>query len=167
MDQKPQFEPVDLEQPPVVTQADMTEWYNLKMQLAKIQAAERLLRAKVVKGMFPNLKEGTTRKGIGDGYELVAEMSLDRKVDEPLFDALKQQFLERKIPIDLLVNYKPQVSVKSLKALPAEERKIFEQCLVIKEGSVSLKIEPTAAKKKQLAAEAAAAAKGPDFSSGQ
>jgi hypothetical protein len=161
-------------------------WFEKKEQLAKLQAEERLLRDRVVRHYFPSPKEGTNKVDLGGGYELKMTHGFDRKIDKALLNTLKTLkvkdyagqlqamgfdptkydqeitvFQALGISEDKLVRYKPELETKEYRTLTAEQTAIFNQCMEIKPSSPQVKIEPNAAKQKELAhaAEVAAAPK--------
>jgi hypothetical protein len=130
-----------------VTEADLAEWYRLKNELAKIKQAEGLLRGKIFHYFFPNPKEGTNKHKLkdGTGAELKATHVINRSVDIGSLTALKAAIAEEssnlpKLPIDELIKWEPKLVKKEYNELTEEEKHVFDQCLVIKDGSPSLEI---------------------------
>lgn len=132
---------------PLTTQL-IGAWYKLAEQLKKLKSSEYLMRQEIFKKAFPKPKEGTNNYGLDDGYVLKGNHVLNRNIDEGAFKALKEQLLEAEVKIDDLVEYKPSLVKREYNKLTESQRKIFDQCLVIKPGSPSLEVVlPAKAKK--------------------
>ena len=139
-----------------VTADELAQWYKLRETLAQVKQAEALLRARIYRHYFKDPKEGTNTHDIGDGTGAVLKASrvIDRKVDIGALDALRktqnEQWGEQKVPgsvpevpllkLDELVKWKPEVSISEYRKLTDNERRYFEQCLIIKDGSPQLEI---------------------------
>lgn len=124
-----------------VTLADMFRWYEMVEQLDKLKLAEVTLRKRIFGDYFPPDKrvEGTNTAPLDDGYALKGTYKIDRKVDEAALTTLAPTFREQAIPLDSLIKYKPELSVKEYRKLEgdtSEEGKkrlhLFDQCLIIK-----------------------------------
>lgn len=123
-----------------VTQEDLTKWYELKEELARVKASEMLLRQKIFAGYFPAPVEGTNDAPLADGYVLKGKYSITRDVDPGAIGALKDQLLEAGIKADALVQYKPSLVLKEYRTLTKEQQDLFDQCLIVKPGSPALEI---------------------------
>lgn len=123
-----------------VTAEDMAEWYRLQDELKKIKAKEMLLRTKIFKFYFPTPEEGTNNHPLPDGYVLKGKHTITREVDPGAFQAMRQQFQEAGIHPDLMVQWKPSLKIKEYRELTAEQLHLFDQCLIIKDGSPALEI---------------------------
>lgn len=140
---------------------DLIEWDRLKKQLDAVKASEMLLRKKIFGCCFASPKEGTNDFALANGYVLKGDYKIDRTLDVGTFNALKaapaeglmSPLQQAGINPDKLVEYKPSLVLKEYRTLTDEQRKFFDQCLVIKPGAPSLKIELPA--KAKRAAEAA------------
>lgn len=142
--------------PDPVTPAELAQWYKLREQLAQVKQAEALLRARIYRHYFKDPKEGTNNFPLEDGTGAVlkAQRVIDRKVDVATFDALRkvqeEQWGENRVPgatpgvpllkLDELVKWKPEVSITDYRKLTDNERRYFEQCLIIKDGSPQLEV---------------------------
>lgn len=122
-----------------VTLEHLMLWYKMKEDLAKLKSAEALLRARIFKKYFPTPVEGTNDFTLEDGYVLKAKYSIDRKVDEAALTTLTPQIREAGIPLDSLIKYSPELSLRPYRTLQedtSDEGKkklnLFDQCLVIK-----------------------------------
>lgn len=123
-----------------VTQADLSAWYEMSQQLKTLRAKEMLLRKKIFDNAFPDPKEGTNNFELADGYMLKGKYELNRDIDQGALDALKDTLREKGINPDVLVKYKPSLSIREYRQLTEEEHKLFDQCLIVKPGSPSLEI---------------------------
>lgn len=123
-----------------VTEKDLADWYKLKKELADVKAKEMLLRMKIFKSIFPAPKEGTNNHDLADGYVLKAQWGYNREVDLGSFTVLKESFEKHNIPADSLIQYKASLKKAEYNKLTEEERKLFDQALVIKPGSPTMEI---------------------------
>lgn len=145
-----------------VTQEDLTKWYELQQQLAAVKASEMLLRTKIYKGLFVEPKEGTNSIPLSAGWVLKAKRTIQRDIDLAAFQALatmdqetqKSKFSEAGIVPEIMIKWKPELVTKSYRALTPEQLAIFDQCLIIKDGSPALEIVLPAAAAKAAAAAA-------------
>lgn len=140
-----------------VTQADLTEWYNLKEQLNKFKAAEMLLRTKIFKGMFADPKEGTNTVPLADGWVLKGKRTINRDVDVAALNVNAMvdpatgmsRLTSHGIHPESLIKWKPELVLANYRTLTEEQKEIFNECLVIKDGSPSLEITLPAKAKKE------------------
>ena len=143
-----------------VTQEDLTKWYQLQQQLAAVKASEMLLRTKIYKGLFVEPKEGTNSVPLSEGWVLKAKRTIQRDIDLAAFQALatldqetqQSKFSEVGIAPELMIKWKPELVTKSYRVLTPEQLAIFDQCLIIKDGSPALEIVLPAAAAKAAAA---------------
>ena len=143
-----------------VTQEDLAEWYRLQEQLKKIKVAENLLRLKIFKGMIKDPKEGTNTVPLAEGWVLKGKHVINRDVDQAALSintavdpATKMSRLSANgIHVEQLIKWKPELITKTYRTLSAEQQKIFDECLIIKEGSPQLEIVLPASEKKKQAA---------------
>lgn len=124
-----------------VGQNDLEQWYSCQQELKLLKAKEALLRSRIVKHYFPNPKEGTNKQTLPDGYILHMTHVINRDVDQSVLDAMKDQFLERKIPVAHLIVYKPSLSKSIYNTLTEDEKLFFDNALISKPGSASLEIK--------------------------
>lgn len=122
------------------TQADLTKWYELQAQIAKMKVEEMALRNRIFAGAFPSPEEGTNNYALPDGYVLKGKHTINRKVDEAALVLLQPQLQERKIQVDNLVKRNPELSVSAYRKLNDDDRKFFDQALIIKDGAPALEI---------------------------
>ena len=125
---------------PPATEADLAEWYKLQEQLRNLKFQEMFLRRHIFSSFFPGATEGSHVVPISNGFELVAKVPYDYKVDEASFKALKEEFEKAGLAADKLVRWKPELEKRQYNTLTAEEKLLFDQCMTIKPGSPSLAI---------------------------
>ena len=130
-----------------VTQADINKWYELQAQLKSIKASEMLLRTKIYKGLFKDPVEGTNTIPLAEGWVMKAERVIRRDIDVAALTInsanpeLGPSRLELAgINVASLVKWKPELVLKNYRELTDEQKLIFNDCLVIKDGSPALEI---------------------------
>lgn len=126
--------------PPVVTQEELNTWYRLQRELSAIKAQELTLRKKVFAAFFPSPVEGTNTAPLTDGWVLKGQHKITREVDVATLDTLLPELVEAGIPVEDLIVKKPQLVIAQYRELTAEERLLFDQVLVIKDGAPALEI---------------------------
>ena len=145
-----------------VTQEDLSQWYQLQEQLMKLKAAELLLRMKIFKGMIKAPKEGTNTVPLAEGWALKGKHVINRDVDQAALavntavdPATHMSRLSANgIHVEQLIKWKPELITKTYRTLTPEQQQIFDECLIIKEGSPQLEIMlPASEKKKQAGTE--------------
>lgn len=143
-------------QPPV-SQEELSQWFKLQQELKAVKASEMLLRQSIFARMFPTPVEGTNNAPLADGWVLKGGYVINREVDAAALQVMREEFTKVGINSDMLVEWKPSLKVGIYKELTAEQRALFDRCLVIKPGSPALKIElPAKVKRAQEAAAKAA-----------
>ena len=139
-----------------VTQADLAEWYRLKDELNRVKTAEMLLRTKIYSGLFKAPEEGTNTLPLADGWVIKAKRVIQRDIDlaalnvNALVDPATNmsRLTASGIHPEQLVKWKPELVLRAYRTLTAEQMTVFNECLVIKDGSPSLEIVlPASAKK--------------------
>lgn len=124
-----------------LTQQDISEWYNLQNQLSKIKAAEMLLRKKICDKLFPDREEGTSTLELEDGAKFKCGQTITREVERGELDALAEDLIKQGIPVPMLIEFVPKLVLREYRKLSEEQRVQFDQVLIVKPGSPSLKIE--------------------------
>lgn len=132
-----------------VTPSDMSEWWTLVKELARIKAQEMLLRRKIFRHFFPVPTEGTNSAALSDGFVLKGKYVINRKVDEGAFTSIKDKLREQGINPDALVRWKPELEIKAYRSLTAEQQKLVDQFLTVEPGSPALEVVKPAAKKEK------------------
>jgi len=130
-----------------VTQQDLIQWYELVDKLKKIKTAEMILRLKIFKHYFPEPKEGVNTFVLPDSYLLKGDYSYDRNVDEAALVTLTPMLQDKGINLDVLIRRKPELALKEYRTLEKDQTeegvqklRLFDQCLIIKPSTPSLKI---------------------------
>lgn len=111
--------------------AAIKEREELLAWMAEAQERERTLRLFIAKQLFPNPKEGTNNY-TEQGVEVKLVHRIDRKILQEEFYVLRAVLATRGVPINKLVEAKPSLVLKEYKSLTAPQRKLFDQCLLIK-----------------------------------
>jgi len=132
------------------TLADLFAWYKVQDELAKLKAQEILLRTKLFKHHFRDPKEGTNSLELDpllvaaglppDGMVLKGTHVINRSVDEASLQVLTPKLDEAKIPVAKLIKRKPELVKSEYNELTDEEKKLFDQVLVVKPGTPSLEV---------------------------
>lgn len=125
---------------PAVTQDDLNRWYLLQEQLAKVKEEEMELRKKIFGSFFPAPKEGTNKQDLTDGWVIKGTHVITRKVDLPTWTNMQAILKEKGLPVDNLIKNVPELVTGVYRTLTAEQRLLFDEVLIIKEGSPSLEI---------------------------
>ena len=123
-----------------VSQKDLETWYQIQDTLKKLKAQEMILRKRIFEHYFPEPKEGTNSHELNDGYVLKAKYGLLRDIDVGELQSCGDLFAQAGISADALVQWKPFLKVKEYRQMTAEQRALFDRCLVIKPGAPSLEI---------------------------
>ena len=139
-----------------VTPELMVQWNDLQQKLAKIKAEEMILRTAIYKHFFKDPKEGTNTAALHAGWELKATRTIDRKIELPTFQAMAVEngpFHLAGIRAADYIEWEPKLKIANYRTLTAEQKLVFDQALVIKDGSPQLKIVLPAKIAKQQAAQ--------------
>lgn len=126
-----------------VTMEDMVEWNKMQTELRVLKAKEMLLRRKIYEGLFTDPREGVNTLQLSDGWELKANRVIDRKIELATLQAMASEggpFEKANINANMLIKWEPELVVKQYRTLTAEQLAVFDQCLVIKDGSPALSI---------------------------
>lgn len=157
-----------LPDPKAVLELRLGDWFTLKARIeaeAKpLIDAERSMRAELFGAFFPSPKEGANDYTLSTGHVLKGVYPIDRKVDPGIVAALRtlrvgqlepamvqELHLDTAPPdqlvtealrlnVDELLKWTPEVDTKVYRELTDEQRKVFDRCLTIKPGSLSMKI---------------------------
>ena len=132
--------------PNQVTAEDMATWYKLKDQLAKVKAAEMLMRLKIFHFYFPSPAEGTNTvefDSTADGrrWALKATYPITRKVDDSILSVATPYMREHGVPVDSLFVRKPELVIAQYRILTKEQLDLVDRVLDIKPGSPSMDIK--------------------------
>ena len=99
----------------------------------------------IFKDFFPNANEGSNKAYDdalrGAEFRIVAKVPVTRDIAVGVLEALMPQLREKGIHVSKLIRYKPELELKEYRKLTAEEMHLFDQCLIIKEGTAAVAIE--------------------------
>lgn len=123
-----------------VTQQDLETWYKLKKKLADMKVQEEMLRRKIFGGWFPEATEGVNSKPLADGYVLKATRVISRTVDGAAFSASIETLAKAGIATDEIVAYKPELKIGVYRKLTAEQMRLMDSVLIVKDGMPQLEI---------------------------
>lgn len=128
---------------PQVTIGTIAEWFNKKKELATLKTTEMLLRKRIFNHFFKQPKEGANNVPMPDGsaYKLCGTHVVNRKVDEPVMRTMWDDLCKQGIPMNDLIKMKPELSVSAYRELTAEQQKLFDQVLIVSDGSPDLEIK--------------------------
>lgn len=123
---------------------DLGTWYSSKEEKTIATNKESSLRKDIIKKLFPTPEEGSDNKCIllGGDYMIQVTQGMNYKVDTPSFKSLRDEFLKRGIDADSIVEWEPKFVKAEYNKLSDEDKTFFQQCLIIKEGSVTLDVKP-------------------------
>jgi hypothetical protein len=139
----------DLNEATKPTIADVARMYEMQLELARLKAAEAMLRRRIFEHFFPNPTEGSKDNKYelndGTGAILQADHKINRTVLEPELDALRAAVKEEgsnlpKLPFNKLVKYKPELVKAEYNKLTAEERQVFDRALKVEPGMPEVKV---------------------------
>lgn len=116
------------------------QWKLWKERNAYARNVESRLRTALVQRFFPEPKEGSSNVTVDAGVtvKLTVKQPVDRKVDAAILDNLKKAPEMAGVSFDKVIREKPELALREYKALDAETRGFFDQCLTIKFGSPQL-----------------------------
>lgn len=155
---------------------ELADWFLLKKRIAEeatpLIAKERAMRQRLFGHFFPAPVEGSGNKfTLPDSYVVQGKYPIERKVDAAMvatlrgmkLSQLEPAFRERlnlhgapddmlvvealRLSVDSLLKWEPELVVKEYRKLTAEQLTVFDRCLSIKPGSISLEVVPPAATK--------------------
>lgn len=143
-------------------------WFKLRTRIAAeckpLVEQESEWRKRLFAYFFPAPKEGTNSYTLPDGHVLKGTYPVDRKVDtqtvlslrglrvSDLEPALAASLGLAQVPpetlvaeamrlnVDSLLSWEPKLQTKPYRELTAEQRAIFDRCLTIKPGSLSMEV---------------------------
>lgn len=122
--------------------AYVAEWLETESQLAVLKKKEMEMRKQIFALLFPEPKEGANTVEFF-GIPVTGTHKVTRNLDEAALDTVMQEFPEDS-PYrqdGVLIKYKPSFIMDTYRAMPEQERKIFEQALKIDDGAPSLELK--------------------------
>lgn len=119
---------------------DMIEWYKAKEQMDALKEREVALRVKIFRAYFPAPKEGTNSADLPDGYLMKGTHVVNRAIDQAVLTTLSKEFADAHIAVADLVRWKPDLVKSVYNTLTAEQKQLFDQALIVKDGTPQLEI---------------------------
>lgn len=123
-----------------VTQDEFNEWYALQNQMREIKEREMELRKKIFAFYFQDAVEGTNKLEMQDGYVLNGKRVVNRTVDKGLLVTLTPELQAAGVALDEVIEWKPSLKLAAYRKLTEAQTQLFNQVLVVKDGSPSLEI---------------------------
>ena len=117
-------------------------WAAKAAALIDLKAAEMELRKKLFKFAFPTPKENTNTFELGGGWSMKAVHKINRKIDEAALPAITAKLKEMGVSTDALVKWNPELQTANYRLLAENTRLVFEEALIVTEGSPSLELVP-------------------------
>lgn len=136
----------------VITQDDLTKWYEIKERMTRDKATEAMLRSRIFASLFKTPKEGVNTVSVKDvvpedatGAVVKGTYVINRSIDVGTLAALRERqsaegYNGPKLNFDELIKTKPELSLTAYNKLTEEEKKFMDEALVIKPGSPQLEI---------------------------
>lgn len=123
-----------------VTAEELSQWYVMQQELAKLRASEMILRKRIFEHFFPVPEEGTNSVDLADGWVLKGKHTITRNVDQAALQVLSEKFREEGMNPDALIEQKPTLVKRAYNKLTDKQRHLFDQALIVKPGSPALEI---------------------------
>lgn len=122
--------------------AAVVEWQALTEWMEKAKTRELELRNGFAR-LFTEPKEGVNHLLTADGFDLVLDYKVNRKLDVAALDAVMAELPEDSAfrQLGVLIEYKPSLVMKGYRALPDDQKLIFCQALTETAGTPSLEIK--------------------------
>lgn len=128
---------------------ELQEWFGIGPKVKELQARESYLREKIVAFYFNGqVQEGVNRidAPFDPSWDIEVTGKLTRDIDPAALDSYRDELINACIDVQSLLNYKASLNTKAYKNLPEEQRQVFDNVLIIKQGKPSLKFAPKKAK---------------------
>jgi len=124
-------------------------WKELEVLQKKLKAVEMAMRKQMTGEFFIKPKEGTNTHEMGKGWKLKLKHTINRKADEAMFETVFGEGgeLGEGFEKEDYFKFKPELIKSKYNTLSKDQRTIFDQCLIIKDGSPALEIVPPKEKK--------------------
>lgn len=122
--------------------AAVTEWQALTEWMDKAKKREQELRNGFAR-LFTQPKEGVNHLITADGFDLVLDYKVNRKLDVAVLDAVMSELPENSAfrQLGVLIEYKPALVMSGYRLLPDDQRLIFCQALTETPGTPGLEIK--------------------------
>ena len=109
--------------------------------LEPAKARELEIRNLLVQSLLPSPVEGANRLFTADGFEVYIDHKINRKLDVAALDSIMPAMDESYRQLGVLIDYKPALVLDGYRALPDDQRKIFQQALTETPGTPTLNIQ--------------------------
>ena len=129
-------------------ESDLQDWYEIVPKLKALKIQEMILRKRIYKHFFPNAEEGTNKYPLHNDWQLKANRKIDRSVDEAVYKSIKDKLEEIGVGEEI-IRYKPELALKEYRKLSDKQRKVFDNCLIIKDGAPELELSIPKSKQKK------------------
>lgn len=120
----------------------LKDWTEASEQLAIWKAKEISLRNELFEEGFKDPEEGVNDLELPGGWVLKATHKINRTLDEASLPAALEKLAAHGGKPDLVVKWKPDLSVSEYRKLTEAQAQILEEAMTIKPGTPSLKLVP-------------------------
>lgn len=104
------------------------------------QALRKQIFGLVAPMLGDDIREGVNTLNLPEDWVLKATYKLTRTLDQAQFKAVFEQLPEG--TADRLLRWTPALETRAFKELPADQKTIFEQCVITKPASPVLELHP-------------------------
>jgi hypothetical protein len=120
----------------------LQEWDDVKKQISALTEAEKVLRDKIVSGVFNAEHEGTQTVPIAATWDLKCTVPFNRTIATEAFDRVYSSAdAARKVLLDTIIVEKPQLVIAEYRKLSKEELAFCSAFITEKPGSPRLEIK--------------------------
>jgi hypothetical protein len=123
-----------------VSSEEFAEWVQLSKSVRALVARELELRKKIFAFVFPSPKEGMNVARINEIEDMKASVPYTRKLNMEEIQRRQEEFAAAEIPLAQLIEWKPELKLPIYRALTDDQRELFDEVLLIKDGSPTLEI---------------------------
>jgi hypothetical protein len=116
------------------------KWKHHKEQAEYHKAQEMYWRKKIFVAYFPNPKSGVNNFRLNDNTTLKGSQGINYKVDQAVLTAMKEEFKQQGLNPDKLTSTKVELRLSEYKLLTEAQKAVFDQCLIISPGSITLEL---------------------------
>lgn len=124
---------------PADPQLRLMAWQEIEVLMKSLKKVEAQLRKEMQSHFFPNPDEGTNNKALGNDWKVTCKQTITRKCDEAAFEAVFKE-LPRGYK-QKLIKFKPELITSAYRKLSDEHKKVFDEALIIKNGSATLEVK--------------------------
>jgi len=123
----------------------LSDWHTAKEAAEKAKlviAKEQELRKKVFSAFFTAPSEGVNKEVLGNDWVLKGTYKLTREVDVAALTSSREQLIASGVPVDNLIQWKPELKVSAYRTLTKEQCALFDRVIITKPGSPELSLVP-------------------------